>query len=337
MDSVFLSKSIFNTYLTTIGKTLNVTPIESRLQRLITNFSNNDKSDLSYGIKLKNFTPVIITGKTYNEEDIPFFQYPIIFYGVKGEKYIAIDLREYVSSTKLNEYKDLNASDIDLSKLFTRYDGVNMLLCLVGIMDKSFTDGFEWLPKDIIIEAFSYVYNFVIKGIITLPYGDSVDIQYCSMLYYFTLFKNERIDDIGNDKIYAYMNKMSKRFQLSKKDHDILISVFTQSQVNMTDDDYCTMKGMLSTTSYSLDDDKKSLFVPQVFSNALKSLWMGHGRQTSSFMCFENIPLFISMLYSANKFTTLKDSRLSKIMKDSKIDIKRLNQVLESEFSFLFK
>lgn len=337
MDSTFLSNSIFNTYLTTIGKTLNVLPVENKLQKLITGFSSVDKTDLSYGIKLENFIPVILTGKTEEEESIPFFQYPVIFYGVKGEPYIGVDLREYISSNKLNEFKDLNPTEIQLDKLFTRYDGVNMLLCLMGIMDKSFKSGFEWLPKDIVIEAYTYVYNFVLKGIITLPYGDSVDTQYGSILYYFSLFKGMRLDDIGTDKILAYMNKMSKRFQLSKKDHDILISSFIQSQVNMTDDDYCTMKGMLSVTSYTLEEDKKSLFTPAIFSNALKTLWVGHGRQTSALMCFENIPLFISMLYTSNKHTTLKDSRLSKILKDSKIDIKRLNQVLESTFSFLFK
>lgn len=332
-----LSKSTLNPYLTSIGKTLNVSSIENKLQRLSTGFSKQDKSDLSYGIKLEEHIPVILTGKAYGEEYIPFFQYPIIFHGSRGEKFIAIDLREYVSSSKLSDLRDKNIDEIKLEEIFTRYDGVNFLLSCMGIMDKSSKEGYEWLSKDIVIESYAYIFFFIVRGIVTLPYVDNIDIQYLCMLYYFTLLKDKRIEELDMDKVQAYMNKLTSKFKLTKKDHDILISAFTQAQININDEDYCRMKTMLEISSVTLDQDKKGLFTPTIFGNNLKTLWMGHGRQTSALMCFECLPVFISMLYSANKHTTLKDSRLSKIMKDSKIDLKKLNQNLETTFKFLIK
>lgn len=332
-----LSSSVIHPYLTSVGKTLNVNNIEAKLQKLSTGLSKQDKSDLSYGIKLENHTLVVLTGKAFGEEYIPFFQFPVVFYGSRGEKFIAIDLREYVSNNKLSELRDKNIDDVNLEELFTRYDGVNFLLSCAGIIDKYDSDGFEWLNKDEVIEAYAYLYSFIVRGIITLPFGDNVDVQYLNMLYYFTLLKSSRIEDLSIDKVYAYMNKLTTKFKLTKKDHDILITAFSQSQLNINDDDYCKMKTMLEITSSTLDADKKGLFVPTIFGNNLKTLWMGHGRQSSALMCFECLPVFISMLYSSNKHSTLKDSRLSKIMKDSKIDLKKLNLNLETTFKFLLK
>lgn len=329
-----MSTSIINPYDTTIGKQLFKQQVVNKLETLVVGFTGAlGKKELSYGIELKNHTPVILTGVMKAEQDIPFFQYPIIFYGARGESYIAIDLREYVSSNKLKTY----IKGDDLFDLFTRYDGVNFLLCLMGVMDICKDGNLDWIPKDVVIEAYAYLYQFLIKGIVLLPFADNVDIQYLTILYFFTMFKGTRADEIGQDKLRAYMEKMGRRWQFNKNTHDILISGFIQEQLNITDNDYCTLEKYLKLTATFLTDDKKKLFQSSVFGNTVKNIWMGHGRQTSALMCFENISVFISMLYSSNTYVTLKDSKLTKIMKESKIDLKRLNQVIESTFKFIRK
>lgn len=330
-----LELSLADIYHTSLGKTLNVSPIVSKLQLLRTQFSKLDKSDLSYHLKFDNHIPVIITGKDAHEENIPLFTYPIVFYGIH-EKFIAIDIRSYISLNKLNILKKMNTREINLDDIISRVEGCNFLFFLAACIDKSIDNGFEWVPnKDIVCSAFAHIYASVMKVVINLQYVENIDIKYLCILYYYTLLKGTRCDDMGSDKIKTYMNNFSKQFSLEKRDHDILIASFVTEQCNITDENYVKLSSMLELTSSTLEEDKKKIFNASIFGNALKSLWIGHGQLNTSLMCYENIPLFLTMMYSVYKYNTLKDSRFCKLLKDSKIDIKKFGQSFDMIFKYL--
>lgn len=338
MKNEDLYSSVVNPYSTTLGKTLPFEPIERKLQDLVTSFNSMDKRDLDYGYNIgKNLIPVIITGRDEREENVPFFTFPVVFHGPRDEKFIGIDVREYVNRNNLKaNYIELRDSK-KLELVINKFDNVNMLLLMAGLMDRlSVMGGFESINKDLVIESYSFLYSYIIKSMVNLTFIESVDVKYNTVLYYYSILKNERVDEMKIDRLIGYMNKYNKVFSLNAKDHDILTSGFIQEQINISDDMYTKLSSLLKLSSYSLSKDKQNIFQPQVFlGTGLKNIWLGVGKQHASMMMFENLPVFISMLYFATKSSTYKDSRLSKILKGSNVNFKLLHKHLEDEFNFL--
>ena len=92
------------------------------LVKALTEYVIRNEEDLAYGIKENDANVVIITGKNELENKIPAFYHPVIF-EYKGENYVAMDMRLFITKPKDNQLsivdmiKDTNNGKIALYRL----------------------------------------------------------------------------------------------------------------------------------------------------------------------------------------------------------------------------
>ena len=141
--------------------------------------------DLTYGVKEDKTKVMLITGKNELESSIPTFYHPVIF-DYKNEKYVAMDMRLFVSKPKdnfpiENLIRDKNNGNIALYRL---------------ILTKMFLDNdlrFLLAVNKSIFDMFSSIINNIYKNMTM----DSQLLPYISLgcnYHYLTFENNDKID-----------------------------------------------------------------------------------------------------------------------------------------------
>lgn len=332
MDKIQNYDPIVNPYFTTRGKLIPIANLEVKLQNLVIGFKKLDQSDLSYGINFKKLIPVIILGKDSTEKDIPILPLPYIFSDVRGKEYVAIDLREYVNTNSLRDkiYELQHSNDLRL--VISRFDNAKTLLLMAGIMDRILVNGFDWVNRDIVISLYCYFYVSILNSLTKFSFQNTEDIRFMVTLYYYTMLKRIRADEIKVDDLIGYMSKMSHGLRIPTESIKNLIALFQQAQVNITDEDYVTLKSLINLSFCSFDSNL--VINPVTFTNSLSSLWFGPGKQDASLVFFENVPVFLSMVYSGNQ-SSFKETRFSKLLKGTKINVNNFLKSMLIDFPYI--
>ena len=128
---------------------------DSLVKSLIEYLIRTDE-DLTYGVKEVNTKVMIITGKNELESKIPTFYHPTIF-DYKGDTYVAMDMRLFVSKPK---------DDINIEKLLRDTNNGNIALYRL-ILTKMFLDNdlrFLLAVNRSVFDMFSSVINVIYRN-----------------------------------------------------------------------------------------------------------------------------------------------------------------------------
>lgn len=304
-------KSFINPYQTQYGKLISTSTLEKELNLLVISFKSVDKRDLSYGVNLKNFIPIIITGKNSEERSISPFIFPYTFKDGNGRFYIAIDVREYVAVKSLRP--ELSTYE-DLVSCISRIDNLNMLLRLSKIMSEFYNGTFNTVPYDDTLYLYSSLFVTNINNIVKLTPVEELEIRTISALQAHQLLRETPIEKTDENMI---IHKLMKVLKINTKDIDSVKSVlceYTYDNYNLTDDESRKLTNLLKICGEYVPDDKGRFFTPSIFINQLQNMWFGPCKQSAVLVAFECLPMFLALVEAAMKNSTFKASRLTAIL-----------------------
>lgn len=328
-----MNKSFVNPYKTTYGETINLGNLKEELFKLVASFSR-EKNDLSYGMKFKRHTPIVITGKNSIEESLPPFQLPYAF-TLNDVDYIAIDIREYVNSSIKKSNVETYA---DLVQFIPRIENLKTL-CRMATMMSYLADGdIDSFPVDYAITAYVNLFTTITKGIVSLSFPEEIDMKALVGMFVYFLIYPGRPDEVKPEVIIRKLNRLINLGLLKEDSLKELLAGFIQATINFTDDNFRRFRTLLKTSSEFLPTDKKKFFEPAIFINRIQNLWFGPGKSQSIVTGFECLPVLLAVFESAVASNTFKNSRLTSILLMNKsLNHKDFVKYMEREFNYLKK
>lgn len=303
------NQSNINPYFTTYGKLIPLANLEESLLRLTVNLI--DRRSLSYGINLGKFIPVVITGKNEAERSIPVFAYPYIFKGTRGDEYIAIDVREFVSPNKLTEGM---SSYQDLLNVTPREDNIKLLFRCAKIMSTMIEGSLGILPKDEFMIIYSLIFSNLTNRLISLSFAEQSDVKAIVTLFAYFLMTNDLPQDVDTSMLATKVLNVVKIPNFNIDDSKEVMTIFTATTSNLLEVERRKLSTLLTCCIKVLPDDKHRFFKDALFINSGKNLWFGPGKHLALTIGLENVPVLLSTIELAMSGRTFKNSGLTNML-----------------------
>lgn len=285
-------------YNTSYGSLLNILPIKNKIMKYIIDAGSYN---LNYDYtNMDNHKLVIITGKNSAEKELPIWSFPILMEAINGDKIVAIDIRKYVK----NVTEDfMNISDI--AKDTGSITFLTLAARYVGELDA----GNYGLVKNIersIVSAFSIWLSDSLNSAIMLNPVEKVKLEVICAFYGYRLFMEDsiKLSDIETMKIKISKTKLSLPMTIKA----------ISEIVNKLDYKLNSLDDLVRNILLGLDSEKLDVINKNVLLSTLSNSWYGVGAGETVMIAVENLPLLISLIYSAISNKSYKRSKIATIL-----------------------
>lgn len=287
-------------YNTIAGSTL---PDKKKLEKQILPLlvAGNIKDSNLDVITTSSITPIYITGKNVEEDNIPLFTHSInLIY--KDKEYLCTDLRLVLNKKQLRNDYDFKESIRNSTEYnFLKGLSIATLAWSLGEIDNIRTN----------MKYAAHVFTVLLSGIISSSYsldlGDKVKLNILGLIYYRMLFEEK--EELDNSVKEISFIQCQSLLGVSKEVFDSVANKLTKlSSIN----DYCeSAKSICESTR--LDN----LNLPMLLT-LLKSVWYGTNAKDYIGIALEHPPTWVSLLYVSLTEKTYKRSKIYSVAFDLK-------------------
>lgn len=293
--------TVFRTpYDTIAGSTL---PDKKKLEKQILPLlvAGNLKDSNLDVITTSSITPIYVTGKNVEEDNIPLFTHSInIIY--KDKEYLCTDLRLVLNKKELRNEGNFK----DSIRNSTEYNFLKGLSISTLAWSLEETDSIRTNMK-FAAHVFSVLLSGIISSSYSLDLGDKVKLNILGLIYYRMLFEEK--EDFTDDIKEVTFIQCQSLLGTSKEVFDSVSNKISKlSNIN----DYCSVaKNICESTR--LDN----LNLPMLLT-LLKSIWYGTNSKDYIGIALEHPPTWISLLYVSLTEKTYKRSKIYSVAFDLK-------------------
>lgn len=330
-----LQDSRFNPYATTYGRFVNLGSTMSDLLKFhTTEVFRQDPYQyaLSYDITMGDFIPVVITGKSDEERNIPPFALPLLYKNHKDDLCVAIDIREYVNkpSPSIKTYQDLMAC-------VGRHSNVEFLFRLANCMCSLASGHYSDVPFRDAMRAYVFVYTTIIKNIINLDVEEEDRVRVCLGTFFYNIANKNTMDPSEIDRAADVIRSNCFILKLDHKEIKEIILALVTENTAVADHKIITMAVLLDYISCFLSSDKQKKMTDAVIVNVLTNIWIGPGKNFAGITSIECLPVFLTLCESCYGDKTFKFSRLAGILsKDTRsVDKKNFTSTMATNFKYI--
>ena len=297
-------------YNTGYGSLLNVKPIKDKILKYLID-ADNDNLNYEY-TNMDNHRLVIITGKNDSEKELPIWTFPMLLETISGDKVVAIDIRKYV--------KNVTEDIMYISDIVKDKGSVDFLILaarLVGELD----EGNYGIIKNIersIVTAFSIWISDSLNSAVMLNPVEKVKLEVICAVYGYRMFMSESIERSDIEVLKAKISKTKLSLPMSIKTVGDII--------DKLDYKIDTLDDLVKNIKLGLDSEKLEVINKNVMLSTLSSSWYGVGAGETVMIAVENLPLLVSMIYSAMENKSYKRNKIATILNrnNRKIDGKTM-------------
>lgn len=312
---------ILKPYETTTGKMTNTTSIVNELNKFLV--EEQIAEDLSYEFYNGDTDIYIITGCTDAEKSLPTFEFPIYFQNVRRKDSVAIDLRPYVASNKLVNFKEIK--DIVKDKYSANFLIFSMLL---GIRFNYSTQELKPISTNL-ITAFSMIISNSVTKMLTITPVDRLYLEIATSVYCYTLLfpENNILDD--EERIINIINNCKLTYPTDKK---IIKERFNLLHNNPEIVKLYGIPLLTELLKTMLPEDLVNIVTIQGLYSTLSNSWFGPGGSKSIYIGLESMVVFIPLVYSCIESSMFKNTIISRIIDSNKrkIDTNNINNYISN-------
>lgn len=301
-----------NPYKTTYGSLLKMNDVEPKIQHFVNKLSIMDYGNYKYDVNYYSIHPIIITGKTEEEKDLPPFLYP---YGVQahnGEICLVVDLRDYVRQNKLVEKTSMDSYE-DLLSVAENQSAINCLLSIGKVMAAKYSGNdnfitFLWKPLARVYSSlFITLYNTRIAklGALETPRVSSIAVAF----YYLKSKQNTEMD----------FNKITNLLA-DVADRELVADV--QNYLTTREINKMTGRVLTELTKEVVDQSKVGITIDTSLFNNAKGEWFGLKGSGLISMMMECDSLFLPIVYYALDDRSFNRSKVSMMLQNIRRDDK---------------
>lgn len=286
---------IIDAYETTYGKLLN----KGRLIKDIKDYVLTADNDVTYEFKNEDIKMAVLTGTYADEKDLPLFEHPLVFDGIRNDKYVAVDIRKYVREsnedvlTTRDIVKDGAGYEFNilrglLTVDFLNHDFGTMRQCYSGI-------------------AMSYAATIatLLNVYIKLNPDEIVALEIGCAYFASTLFVDEKDIIELSDNLMARVSNF--RFSLPTT-RTTVTKILENVQITSQD-----LEGLISVIKQVLPEEKATLINDTVLANLLSNAWFGPGGSETLVIGLEHMPTWVAVVYASLGHMSYKKARLTAI------------------------
>lgn len=307
---------VIDAYETTYGKLLN----KGRLIKDIKDYVLTADNDLAFELKTEDVKMAVLTGVFKEEKDLPLFEHPLIFDGIRNEKIVAVDLRKFVKEAdeaplSLREIvKDGAGFEFNvlrglLTVDFLNHDYGSMRQCYAGI-------------------AMSYAATIatLLNVYVKLNPDEMIALEIGCAYFVNTLFVDEKDIVELSDNLIARVSNL--RFSLPTT-RTTVTKILENVQITSQD-----LEGLISVIKQVLPEEKANIVNDTVIVNLLSNAWYGPGGSETLVIGLEHMPTWVAVAYASLGHMSYKKSRLTSIFTKYNKSIESKDFVKEIEHYF---
>lgn len=286
--------SIFKTpYNTTTGSSIVTNKVELAIKEaIIKDYIQNVNGGINTDLDIK---PIFISNANNSEANIPYFFHPILIEDLHKQKYLCIDVRQYVKQGQndlLNNFNIKNQSDFTLA--FSR-----TALNLIWLTQRPET------LRDISIIPNSIFSSWISEGLASrfaLDPKDQMMLAIISSFYYQSLFTE------FNTFIEEDRQKMTNTIiRATRAPAKLVFEVTDKIEKISNIEDFCSaIKSILENTR--LENLNQGILI-----TILGNSWFGSTAKEMLAVSLEHPPTWIALINSALTERTYKKSLLARI------------------------
>jgi len=294
---------MFNPYATKYGKLLNTRKLEEALSAYLT---TNDLDLLEYEYPMTgDVRCAYITGYTQEEQELPVWEHPLVVKTLKGVSVVVSDIRKYV--TKLEE------QPAKLGDVTRDANGLNFII-LRTLLTRDFLDNKIGEHRAIFKPATTAMgawLSGMINTIIMLDPIEAFRVEIISSVYANTLFYKE--DDIADnlDVIIARVIGSKHVYNISKKEIKDVANAYSPTNGK-------GMDALINNISMAIDDGKSQFITVDSLIGVMGNVWYGPGGSETPIIAIENMPTWLSLLYSVISNRSYQKSRIGNLLNKHK-------------------
>lgn len=290
-------KMIFKTpFETTSGSMADIKSISKSIEKALV---MGDLRNSTLNVKpVEGITPVYITGKDVEENDISLYSHSISIIR-DGEVFLCTDLRTALNQRKLAETGSINESIRNSTEykflLGNSILGLKWMAGEIGEIKAGLVDG-GWV--------FATVLSDVLARNYALDIGDRIRLNVLSLLYYNSLFTKEWSDDV-----------IDTTFIQAKRFFRIDNNVYSEVVANIPADTEGFTKGLASfceAVGAVLQSERLASINPLVVLTLFGNVWYGNNAKSYIGVALEHPPTWLSILYASITERTFKSSLVFK-------------------------
>jgi len=305
-------------YNTTYGSLINTSKISNLLSKYVNTVNLNE---LEYEYPLPGDTRcVYITGYNDEERSFPVWEHPIVIRSLKGNDIVVSDLRTYVKKTDVLEAR---LSDIAKNQAAVDFIVMNSILTTDFINN-------DWVKHRAIIKPTTTAMGVWLSGmantISLLTPEETFNIEiattmYANLLYY----DRENLSHSDKETVTARVVSSKHAFKLGNK----LVKERGEKYVYSGN---TPLEELVINIANSMSSDKAKFFTVDSLIGVMGTVWYGPGGSETPIIALENIPTWISLVYSAIASKNYSKSRIGLLLsKNSRtIDSKAIEKYLNN-------
>jgi len=284
-------------YTTTYGSFINVEKVKDELM----SFLGVNTMDLSYDYLTETSCKiVIITGCSAEEKELPIWEHPLVFESLNNDTIVAIDLRKYVKPSvgkpdSLEDIvKDIGGLKFSMLRTLLTAEFIEGNFGVLRSMNKHFVPAIAiWLSD-------------IINAMITLNPVEKMNVELAVSFYYNQLMIADDDREEMKDAIVARMQTYKLSLPVTRTNIKNIVD-----KLSVED---CDLDDLLSLIGRMLPEDKANVIDANALINLTANSWYGPGGSEVVIMGLEDIPTWVTLLYSALSNKTFKRSRLATML-----------------------
>ena len=286
--------SIFKTaYHTTVGSSFVTNKIELTIKEsIIKDYLQGINGDIVTDLDIK---PIFLSNNASSEANIPYFSHPLLIEDLHKQKYLCVDIRQFVKSNNVNSvnlFNIKNESEYNLSRS-------RLALNLIWLTQRPETiRDISYLPNAI----FSSWISEGIANRFSLDPKDQMTLAIISSFYYQSLF-TEFNTFLEEDRQKFVTSIIKATRAPAKMVFDVTDKIEKISNIN----DFCSVcKGILENTR--IENLNAGILI-----TILGNSWFGMSAKELLAVSLEHPPTWIALVNAALTERTYRKSLLSRI------------------------
>lgn len=307
---------IIDAYETTYGKLLN----KGRLIKDIKDYVLTTSNDLKYEIKTEDVKLAIITGAYPEEKDLPLFEHPLVFEGIRNDQFVAVDVRKYV--------RDVEEAPLEVREIVKDGAGFEFAILRALLTADFLNHDYGTMRQCYAGIAMSYASTIatLLNVYVKLNPDELVALEIGCAYFVNTLFVDEKDIVELSDNLIARVSNF--RFSLPTT-RTTVTKILEQVQIPSQD-----LNGLISVIKQVLPEEKSTLINDTILVNLLSNVWYGPGGSETLVIGLEHMPTWIAVTYVSLGHMSYKKARLSAIFAKYNKSIDAKTYIKEVEHYF---
>lgn len=304
---------MFDPYKTTYGKLVNINTTVDHLKRYI-NTVNLDELEYEYPSTGKARV-IYITGYNPEEKELPVFDHPIYIKTLKGVDVLVTDLRRYVNTGDQLAGK---LSDITRDSNSVGFCVTRALLTMEFRLGNVGAHRIIYKPA---ASAMGVWISGMVSTIVGLDPGEAFDVETVVTIYANTLFYPEDELVRAKENIAGRVLSSKHVYALDRKRVAALLAGYDYEVTN-------GMEGLLKNITKVLPESKSRYITVDSLIGAMGNVWYGPGGTETPIIALEDMPTWITILFSVITNRSYSKSRIGMLLNKHKrvIDSKAIDK-----------